>query len=214
MNKIITTHVIYRSSTIPVEQLKEQSNLKVIVECKHGQREVRWCRRNALCRQCCVEAGLCNTSKPGRVITWGDKISKAKKGIKATDAHKKALSVAQYDIDESEWKGFYDKSDVAKIRDSIEYREFRERIMERDDFKCQLTGMTGRLEVHHIIGVSKDASKILDMDNAITLHENVHDLFHSEYGNKKNTAEQFEEFKKSLCKEPDMIVSWLKNHLK
>ena len=212
MNKIITTHVVYRGSTVSIDQLKEQSQLEVEVECKHGRRMVRWQRRHQQCRQCVAEQGLYNTSKPGRIITWGNKISKAKKGVKATAAHKKALSIAQYGITEDEWKGFYDKSEIAKIRDSIEYRDFRQRVMERDKFKCQLTGLAGHLEVHHITGVSTDASRILDLDNAITLHEGIHNLFHSEYGNKKNTMEQFEEFKARLHKEPDMIVSWLKNH--
>ena len=211
MNKIVTTHVMFHGSLKPVEQLKENSNLRVIVECKHGQREVRWYRRNALCRQCCVEAGLCNTSKTGRVITWGNKISQAKKGIKATPAHRKALSIAQFGVTEDKWEGFYDKSEVAKIRDSIEYRDFRKQAMIRDNFKCQLTGLAGHLEVHHLTGVSTDESMILDLNNVVTLHESIHALFHSRYGNRQNTIEQFEEFKKLLHEEPDIIAPWLKN---
>ena len=95
MNKIITSHVLYRNSYIPVDQLKEQSQIKVIVECSHGQREVKWCRRNQLCKKCSIEKGVFNTSKPGRNITWGDKISKVKKGTKFSQSHKDALVLAR-----------------------------------------------------------------------------------------------------------------------
>ena len=200
MNKIITTHVSCRGSTVPVEQLKDHSNIEVEVECQHGRRTIRWYRRFQLCKKCSIEAGAFNTSPKGRKITWGDKISKAKKGVKATEEHKRALSVAQYGIDESEWSGFYHKSDVAKIRDSIEYKEFRNQVMRRDGFCCALTGKQGHLTVHHIVGVSLDPSKILDQNNAITLHEDVHKAFHSHFGNKKNTPEQFNEFKELLLK--------------
>lgn len=94
MNKIITTHVMYRGQEISVSNLKDNSNLKITVECRHGQRLVKWVRRNQLCKKCAVEAGIFNTSKMGRDITWGDKISEAKKGKKFSEAHKEALSKA------------------------------------------------------------------------------------------------------------------------
>lgn len=200
MNKIVTTHVFYRGSLILVEFLKDQSQIEVEVECPHGRRFTRWCRRNQLCKQCAVSAGMFNTSPKGRKITWGNKISKAKKGVKATDAHKRALSIAQYGVTEQEWDGFYEKSEVAKIRDSIEYKEFRSQVMQRDDYRCCLTGRKGHLEVHHIIGVSTDPSRILDQNNAVTLHAAVHKAFHSHFGKSKNTLEQFNEFKELLLK--------------
>lgn len=81
MNIIITKEVLYRGKLISIYQLKPNSNIKILVECSHGQREIRWNRRYQLCRKCVSEAGLYNTCKKGRKITWGDKISKAKKGI-------------------------------------------------------------------------------------------------------------------------------------
>lgn len=95
MNKVITKTVIYRGNEIPVEDLKPNSQIKVTVECKHGQREIRWERRNRLCKQCSVEAGVFNTCKKGREITWGDKISKAKRGKQFTNEHKKSLIEAR-----------------------------------------------------------------------------------------------------------------------
>jgi hypothetical protein len=94
MNRIITKYVTYRGQKISVDDLKPNSNIKIEVECKHGRRMVKWCRRQQLCRKCCSEAGTYNTSPKGRKITWGDKISKAKKGKKLSVEHKRAL-VAQ-----------------------------------------------------------------------------------------------------------------------
>lgn len=90
MNCILTTHVTYRGKVVPVSQLKPKSQIKIAVECKHGKRQVRWSRVNQLCRKCTAERGLYNTSKKGRRITWGDKISKAKRGI-IVSQHKKPL---------------------------------------------------------------------------------------------------------------------------
>lgn len=201
MNKIITTYISYRGSTIPVEQLKSSSNLQITVECSHGQRKVRWNRRYQLCRKCVAEQGLYNTSKPGRVITWGNKISKVKKGIKFSDAHKKALSVAQYGSTEQDWPGFYIKGKVHQLRDSIEYKEFRKSVMQRDNFTCQITGMHGKLNVHHIDAISASFEKALDPENAITLHTSVHKLFHDIYGRGHNTKNQFQEFLLKLKEE-------------
>jgi len=91
MNRLITTHVNYRGSLVSVDQLKQNSNIKVEVECDHGRRFVRWSRRHQLCRRCAANLGIYNTSKPGRKITWGRNISKVKKGVKFTKEHKDAL---------------------------------------------------------------------------------------------------------------------------
>lgn len=91
MNKILTKTVLYRGKEVPVSQLSDQSQIVVEVECPHGVRKVRYSRRNQLCRKCSIEAGVFNTSKPGREITWGNKISDAKKGISFSEEHRKAL---------------------------------------------------------------------------------------------------------------------------
>lgn len=194
MNKVITKTVTIRGQEKSIDQLKENSNKKVTVECKHGQREVRWCRRHQQCRKCVAEAGLYNTSKVGRKITWGDKISKAKKGVKLSELHKKELSIAQYECSKDDWPGFYKKSDVQRLRDSVEYLEFRKYIFKRDGYKCQITGLDGKLEMHHVESMNHNLSKALDPSNVITLHKSVHKEFHDLHGRGNNTREQFDEF--------------------
>ena len=66
---------------------------------------------------------------------------------------------------------------------------------------CRITGMGGKLNVHHIESINSCLEKALDPSNVITLHASVHKLFHDIYGRGNNTAEQFEEFVKNLKRE-------------
>ena len=223
MNKLITHTIKIRGLEKSVNELKPNSNKKVLVECKHGQREVRWCRRHQLCHKCAAEAGLYNTCEKGREITWQHKISESKKGIKFSDHHKQALSIAQYRCNREEWPGFYDKSEIHKLRDSDEYQSFRNKVMERDNFKCIITGKNGNLEVHHLESVNIAKDKIFDIDNAVTLHSSVHSMFHLKYGNGSNTLDQFNEFKQNfisdkkiffLCGQSGAGKTYVANQLK
>lgn len=119
MNRIITKQVKYRGRLIPVQELKPNSNIKIEVECKHGRRIVKWCRRHQLCRKCCSEAGIYNTSPKGRKITWGDKISKAKRGKKFSDDHKKALVAVR--------KKKYCKRVNIQEKDFVDFVSYRDR---------------------------------------------------------------------------------------
>jgi hypothetical protein len=123
VNKIVSKTVVVRGTEVPVESLKDNSNIYVIVECKHGQRRTKWSRRNNLCRECCLEQKVYNTSPIGRVITWGDKISKAKKGIKFSEKHKEALINKRKEklcnrlkIDPKDFKGFPTSGAQFKLR--------------------------------------------------------------------------------------------------
>lgn len=126
MNKLISKTVIYRNKEISVDELKHNSNLLVTVECEHGQRQVRWNRRNQLCHKCATNVGLYNTSKKGRSVGWGDKISKSKKGIKFSEEHKDALVLARKNkicqrkgIHIDEFKEFPTKGVQFKLRSVI-----------------------------------------------------------------------------------------------
>ncbi len=91
--EIISKYAIYKDKKIDISTLKPRSNAKVEVKCKHGVRLVRWERRFSGCRDCLIESGKYNNSEKlkGRVVTWGKKISEAKKGKHFSDEHKASL---------------------------------------------------------------------------------------------------------------------------
>jgi len=97
------------------------------------------------------------------------------------------------------WKGGISPEDKI-IRQSIEYRLWREAVFARDNWTCQKTGVrsgngkTVYLEAHHIQNFAKYPELRFAIDNGITLSRKVHYKFHSIYNRINNTKEQLKEF--------------------
>jgi hypothetical protein len=66
----------------------------------------------------------------------------------------------------------------------------------KDDFQCFVTGEKNKklLRCHHLNSKDIHPEQRYDISNGITLTEKIHKAFHTEYGNGKNTREQFEKF--------------------
>ena len=92
-------------------------------------------------------------------------------------------------------------------RNYPEYRDFREKVFERDNYTCQCCGRHGgKLRAHHFDGYHWDVEHRTDVDNGITLCDKCHDAqysgsFHSVYRKGDNTKEQFIEFLTNKYKE-------------
>lgn len=75
------------------------------------------------------------------------------------------------------WKGGISKNNryygMAK-----EYSDWRKKVYERDGYKCTKCGDNKKLHAHHIIFVSVDRSKMLDVNNGMTLCEKCHGEIH------------------------------------
>ena len=80
--------------------------------------------------------------------------------------------------DSPNWKGGK-TPEIKRIRASRDYAIWREAVFERDKYTCQDCGAKDKfLNVHHIISMSEDISKALDIDNGITLCVNCHQKRH------------------------------------
>lgn len=72
------------------------------------------------------------------------------------------------------WKGGKTKASKLK-RTSAEYKEWRKKVFERDNFTCQNCGKTGRdIEAHHIKEQSRYPELIYDVNNGLTLCHKCH----------------------------------------
>lgn len=85
-----------------------------------------------------------------------------------------------------------------KDRKLVDNRRWRNAVFERDNYTCQLTGKQGYIVAHHIVGYNVSEELRFNVDNGITLLEEVHKSFHKIYGMGNNTKEQFEEFVKNF----------------
>jgi len=125
----------------------------------------------------------------------GHKVLKETK-IKISKAHKGMIKPWARGFNSSKWKGGITPENK-KIRDSIEYRLWRESVFARDNWTCQKYGIKGnKLIAHHINNFANFPELRFAIDNGITLSKKAHIEFHKKYGYKNNTKEQLEEFLK------------------
>lgn len=80
------------------------------------------------------------------------------------------------------------------------YKKYVRSCFERDNYTCQVTGLKskGDIVVHHLNGYNWDVENRTNVDNGITLNQEIHKEFHKLYGKGNNTIEQFSEFIESL----------------
>ena len=89
------------------------------------------------------------------------------------------------------------KTDEERIseREYSEYKDFIQSVLRRDNYTCQITGQVGgKLNVHHLNGYNWDKENRTNINNGITLSEEIHKEFHTLYGRGNNTKEQFIDF--------------------
>jgi hypothetical protein len=74
------------------------------------------------------------------------------------------------------------------------------KVLERDDFTCQICSTRGgKLVAHHLDGWNWCTEKRHEICNGVTLCRNCHDAFHDIYGKGGNTMSQYQEFQQKYC---------------
>ncbi len=91
-------------------------------------------------------------------------------------------------------------------RSDIEYKQWINSVLERDNYTCQCCGSKLNPEVHHILNYSQYKNLRVDIDNGTTLCECCHSpmikgSFHNTYGTRNNTKEQLQEYVERKQKE-------------
>lgn len=133
----------------------------------------------------------------GRDHTWGDKISEANSGKilsqetkdkisrsatgrksplkgKRKATHPDEIKTGCSGENHWNWKGGI-SSENLRLRQSSEYKAWRDEVFKRDDWTCQICGIRGGyLEADHIKKFSDYPGMRLDVDNGRTLCKNCH----------------------------------------
>jgi 5-methylcytosine-specific restriction endonuclease McrA len=80
------------------------------------------------------------------------------------------------------------------IKNQSGYDQWRDKVLERDGNKCQISGRTDSLQVHHILPKAENISPetALDVDNGMTLNKEVHDRIHELIRSGKDYEEAIE----------------------
>jgi len=74
------------------------------------------------------------------------------------------------------------RSSNPNIRESAEYQQWRQDVLERDSYQCVDCGNSDNLQTHHIIPIKEDNEKATNVDNGLTVCANCHASRHQERG--------------------------------
>lgn len=85
----------------------------------------------------------------------------------------------------NECQGMAMRGSNPDTRQSPQYRQWREDVLERDDYSCQDCGAEDELHAHHITPVSENQERVTDMDNGVTVCVDCHQRRHEERGDEK-----------------------------
>lgn len=86
-----------------------------------------------------------------------------------------------------------------KFRNSPEYREWRKKVYERDDYTCQRCGIRGgRLTAHHIEFFVTNPELRIDIDNGITYCKSCHLFEHSKLKILEKLADEYQSNRRAI----------------
>lgn len=98
----------------------------------------------------------------------------------------------------SQWNPNRTDEQRVKDRKLYEYKRWREAVLSRDGYTCRVCGVKipSLIVAHHFKAYMLNEDERFDVDNGITTCRLCHKEFHSIYGRRFITREQFEQFMK------------------
>ena len=94
------------------------------------------------------------------------------------------------------WKGGVSVLNT-ELRTSKEYKNWRKKVFDRDNYTCQICDQKGgTLNAHHIIPFSKNKKLRTDLSNGLTMCKKCHNSFHRKYGKINISQRELELFKR------------------
>ncbi len=67
-------------------------------------------------------------------------------------------------------------------RRSKKYKDWMNKVLERDDYTCKITKVNGVLSAHHIESFANNKALRYEIDNGFTMLKPLHIVFHKIYG--------------------------------
>lgn len=66
------------------------------------------------------------------------------------------------------------RSEAKRQRESLAYKQWRDRVFQRDNYTCQKCGIRDYIEAHHIFGFKENELLRLEVENGVTLCRKCH----------------------------------------
>jgi len=118
------------------------------------------------------------------------------KGVRCRDCHFESIKGEN----SPHWNPELTDKERYERRKYPEYKEWRTKVYERDNYTCQCCGDNKghNLVAHHLNSHDWAKSERTDVDNGLTLCDVCHTDYHNIYGYGDNTKEQFDEYLEEL----------------
>lgn len=106
----------------------------------------------------------------------------------------RAKHQATYIVKENHPCYIVDRSSIIDRRKSEEGASWRLAVFKRDGYKCQCCRNHGKIHAHHLKSFTRFPELRYDIGNGVTLCEICHRGFHSVYGTRNFTSDDYYEF--------------------
>ncbi len=113
-------------------------------------------------------------------------------------------------VNHPSWKGGVASTTFSNwVKNQAEYREWQQKVLERDGNACQISGRTDNLQAHHILMKSEmhNPEKVFDINNGITLNFDVHQRVHELIREGVDFEEALDKVREEYKKEPQGVLN-------